>query len=399
MIDIPSTVERSALRVFIVAAEVSGDLLGGRLMTALTTLHPGEVTFRGVGGQSMEAAGLASLFPMEDVTSMGIIPVIAKLPIILRRLRDVIDAVVSDPPDVLILIDAPDFTHRIADRVRRVLPNLPVVKYVSPTVWAWRPGRAQAMRRSFDLVLALFPFEPEVHRQLGGPKCIYVGHPLLEDLRALRPSPLETDARMADPPVILALPGSRRREIRALMGVFGEALGRVGANYGPIDLVLPTPAHLADEVSKAADTWPVRPRIVTSGEEKAAAFRRARAALAASGTVTLELALSGVPHVAAYRVSLAEGLLMRALVRVHPVIRNRTVVLANLIFGENIVPEFLQTRCTSSNLAGALTPILRQGDARRRQTEAFGQFDAILRCGEGSPGKRAAQAVLDLVGR
>jgi lipid-A-disaccharide synthase len=271
------------------------------------------------------------------------------------------------------------------------------VKYVSPSVWVWRPGRARAMRRSIDLVLALLPFEPEVHRQLGGPRCLYVGHPLLEHLEDLRPSPDEARLRTANPPLVLALPGSRPSEIRRLAGVFGEALGIVAAQRGPLDVVLPTLPHLVPEISDLTAQWPIPARIVTSEADKYAAFRRARAALAASGTVTLELALAGVPSVAAYRIPAIEGLILRTIARIHPAVQIRSVIMANLVLGEFAIPEFLQSRCTAENLAPVLADILGDTPSRQGQIEAFKRLDTILGTEGTAPSSRAAAAVLDLL--
>lgn len=385
------------LSVFLVAAETSADVLGAGLMQALATMRPG-VSFRGIGGPRMIASGMRSLFPIDALVTIGIGAVIAQLPMILRRMRETVEAILADPPDVLILIDAPDFTHRIAARVRRRLPNLPIVKYVSPSVWVWRPGRARAMRRSIDLVLALLPFEPRVHRELGGPDCVYVGHPLLGHLHELRPSPEEKRLRVAEPPLVLVLPGSRVSEIKRLTAIFGETLELVRTQRGPFELVLPTVPHLLAEVSAAATTWPIQPRIVTDEAEKYAAFRRARAALAASGTVTLELALAGIPSVAAYRVATIEGLILRSIVRIHPAVRVKSVILANLVLGELAIPEFLQSRCTARNLAPALTEVIADTSARHRQINAFQRLDTILGTAGASPSERAARAVIDLLG-
>jgi lipid-A-disaccharide synthase len=385
------------LDVFLVAGEASGDILGAGLMRALRTIRP--VSFRGVGGDRMQEAGLARSGRIDDLPTIGIGSILARLPTVLRRLREVVEAIVAMPPDVLVLIDAPDFTHRVAARVRQRLPHLPIVKYVSPSVWIWRPGRARAMRPSIDLVLALLPFEPEVHRQLGGPDCLYVGHPLLDHLDVLRPSPEDAASRAAKPPLILALPGSRPSEIRRLCTAFGEALASVAARRGPLEVVLATLPHLSADISTLTAEWQIRPRIVTSEADKSAAFRRARAALAASGTVTLELALAGIPTVAAYRVPLLEELIFRAVLRPHPAIRVRSVILANIVLGEYAIPEFLQGRCTAANLAPALAELLDDTPARNRQIEAFGRLDAILGVGKGSPSLRAARAVVDLLDR
>jgi lipid-A-disaccharide synthase len=393
----PRKILDKPLDVFMVAGESSADDLGARLMRSLGALRP--TSFRGVGGPRMNAAGLASLYPAHGLTSIGIATVIVRLPLLLRRMRETVDAIVAAPPDVLVLIDAPDFTHRIARRVRRRLPHLPIVKYVSPSVWVWRPGRARAMRGSIDLLLALLPFEPEVHRQLGGPDCVYVGHSLLEHLADLRPSADEQRLRAGSPPLVLALPGSRAQEIERLATMFGETLGMVAAKSGPFEVVLPTVPHLVARLSELTSRWPIRPRIVIDEAEKYAAFRRARAALAASGTVTLELALAGVPTVAAYRIPALEGMIFRMVRRMHPVIKVRSVILANLVLGEWAIPEFIQRDCTVENLAAALTDILGDTPSRQRQIEAFKRLETIMGASGVGPSKRAAQAVLDLVER
>src|SRR5262245_14254116 len=380
-----------------VAGESSADELGARLMRALAAERA--VSFRGVGGPRMSAAGLASLYPAHDLFSIGLGTVVAKLPLLMRRIRETVEAIVSTPPDVLVLIDAPDFTHRVAARVRRRLPRLPIVKDVSPSGWVWRPGRARAMRSSIDLLLALLPFEPEVHRELGGPDCIYVGHSLLEHLSDLRPSADEARMRATSPPLVLALPGSRAQEVTHLADIFGETLGKVADRSGPLEVVLPTVPHLASQLSELTSRWPIRPRITVDQAEKYAAFRRARAALAASGTVTLELALAGVPSVAGYRIPAIEGLILRMIARFHPAIGVRSVILANLVLGEFAIPEFLQSRCTPENLAEPLVDILGDTPARARQIEAFKRLEAILGAGNIAPSKRAAQAVLDLIER
>lgn len=380
------------LEVFLVAGEESGDQLGGALMEGLIRLAPGEVRFKGIGGRRMAASGLDTLFPMDDLTAIGFAQVIGKLPLILRRLSQTVEAVVAARPDILVLVDAPDFTHRVAARVRRRMPGLPIVKYVSPTVWAWRPGRARAMRPYVDRLLALLPFEPEVHRKLGGPPTLYVGHPLLERLADLRPTAAEQARRAARPYRILVLPGSRRSEIERLADVFGQALGMV-AGGRDAELVLPTLPHRLEQVEAAVRRWPVRPRIVTDETEKYAAFRTARAALAASGTVTLELALAGVPTVAAYKVAGWE-----ALIAPH-VLTIPSVLLPNLVLGENAMPEFLQHDCTPEKLASALDALLIDSPERRAQVAAFAQLDVIFGVGGQPPSLRAASAVLDTLSR
>lgn len=370
-----------------VAGEESGDQLGGALMEGLLALAPAGVRFSGVGGRRMAACGLHSLFPMDDLTAIGIGQVLGKLPLILKRMAQTVEAVLRERPDILVLVDAPDFTHRVAARVRRQAPDIPIVKYVSPTVWAWRPGRAKAMRPSIDRLLALLPFEPAVHDKLGGPPTTYVGHPLLERLSELRPSDEEQVRRESAPPRLVVLPGSRRSEIERLGEVFGAALGRV-ASGREVEIILPTLPRRLEQVSAIVARWPVTVRIVTDEAEKYAAFRTARVALAASGTVTLELALAGVPTVAAYKVAAWEAVIAPHILKIP------SVLLPNLVLGENAMTEFLQHDCTTDKLAAALDLLLENGDARDCQIAAFARLDAIFGIEGEPPSLRAARAVL-----
>ncbi len=207
---------RGRCRSIIVAAEESGDALGAALAQALRGAQGGAVKLAGVGGRAMAAAGIASPFAIDELAIIGLTAIPRRLPTILRRIRETADAIVAARPDALVIIDSPDFTHRVARRVRRRAPSIPILDYVSPSVWAWRPGRARAMRAYVDQVLAILPFEPAVHARLGGPPCTYVGHPLIERIAELRPNADEARRRLADPPLVLVLPGSRSNEIRRL---------------------------------------------------------------------------------------------------------------------------------------------------------------------------------------
>jgi len=343
----------------------------------------------------MAAAGIVSPFAIDQLSIIGATAIPRRLPMILRRIRETADAVIAARPDALVIIDSPDFTHRVARRVRRHAPSIPIIDYVSPTVWAWRPWRARAMRRYVDCVLAILPFEPAAHQRLGGPPCVYVGHPLVERIAELRPIAEEKARRENDPPLIVVLPGSRASEVRRLLAIFGQAIGQVAARVGAIDLVLPTVPHLLARVRDGVAGWPVQPRIVVEPAEKWAQFRKARAALAASGTVTLELALAGVPTVAAYRIPLIEYLVAQA-ARLPDLF---SIILANLVIGEKIVPELLQRDCTPEKLAAALVPLLTDTPARRRQVEAFSRLDSIMGIGGAAPSSTAAAIVLDLARR
>lgn len=346
------------------------------------------VQFEGVGGRTMAREGLVSLFPIEELSIVGFAAVVQQLPKILRLIRKTADAVTEAAPDALVIIDSPDFTHRVARRVRARNPAIPIVDYVSPSVWAWRPGRARAMLSYVDHVLGLMPFEPEEYRKLRGPPCSYVGHPLIEQLSSLRPNAEEQKRRDGEPPVLLVLPGSRRSEIRHHLEVFGAALGRLEASGQRFELVLPTMSHLEPTVREGTASWPVKPQIVVGEAERRAAFRTARAALAKSGTVTLELALSGIPMVTAYRVGAIEAFILRRAISVS------SVILANLVIGKEVIPEFLQEDCTSEKLAQALAEVLTDSPLRKQQVEAFAQLDTIMSTGNKSPSVLAADIVL-----
>jgi lipid-A-disaccharide synthase len=379
------------MKIFIIAGEESGDRLGAALMKAIAAQVDGPVEFAGVGGNAMAEHGLTSLFPLADIAINGFAAIPARLPKILRCIREAAAAAVDAAPDAVVIVDSPDFTHRVARRVRAMAPAIPIVDFVSPTVWAWRPGRAAAMRHYVDHVLALLPFEPEVHRRLGGPPCTYVGHPLVEAVSVLRPNAEEAARRNAEPALILVLPGSRASEISRHLATFGAAIGLVRARLGGLgatEIVLPTVAHLFDRVSRETATWRPAPRIVVERAEKWAAFRLARAALAASGTVTLELALAGVPTVIAYKMGIAEELIARVLITA-PMIG-----LANLVLDEKVMPELVQWHATPRRLADALVELVGDTPQRRRQCDAFARLDAVLEIGAAAPSARAAAVVL-----
>jgi lipid-A-disaccharide synthase len=384
------------LSIYLIAAEASGDALGAALAQALLRHEAGAVKLSGVGGHAMAAIGIASPFAIDELSIIGLTAIPQRLPKIFRRIRETAQAVVAARPDALVIVDSPDFTHRVARRVRRLAPSIPIIDYVSPSVWAWRPGRARAMRAYIDQVLAILPFEPAVHIELGGPPCSYVGHPLVERIGELRPNAEESRRRLDDPPLLLALPGSRSNEIRRLAGIFGDTIARLAGRIGAIDLVIPTVPHVATQLREAVSGWTVQPRIVVEPREKWSAFRNARAALAASGTVTLELALSGVPMVAAYRLHAIEAVIAR-LIRLQS--RLPSVILANLVLGENVVPELLQEDCTPEKLAAALEPLIFDTPERRKQIAAYRRLDDIMAVGGTAPSAKAASIVLDVARR
>jgi lipid-A-disaccharide synthase len=384
---------RRELRLFIVAGEHSGDALGAKLMQRLNEDSRGRFRYLGVGGPLMQQHGLVSQFPLSDVAVMGPLSILPRLPRIVRRVYRTVDAAISAEPDAVVIIDSPEFTHPIAKRIRRRRPDIPIIDYVSPSVWAWRPGRAKKMQRYIDHVLALLPFEPDAHQRLGGPPCTYVGHPLIEklpDIRALDPTPLADRLQIADgQPVLVILPGSRRSEVARLMAPFGDTLVALRSRgINPV-VVVPVMDSVRDLVVKGVANWPMTAHLIDGDDDKFRSFKLADAALAASGTVTLELALAGTPMVVAYRLdSVAWSLRFLA--------KAPSIVLANLVLGENAFPEFLQDQANGDNLADALQPLLSATDTRQAQRAALARIpDRMLLAGT-TPSAEAARIVLSI---
>jgi lipid-A-disaccharide synthase len=381
--------------IFIIAGESSGDELGASLMDAIRTRQP-DARFRGVGGPAMSARGLTSLFPMSDIAVMGFVPVVRNLRRLLARISLAADVVIAQPPDALVIIDSPDFTHRVARRLRAKRPDVPVVNYVSPTVWAWRPGRAKKMKPYVDHLLALLPFEPQVHQRLGGPACTYVGHPLIEKLHVLRASPSQDNAPAGntDAMQLLVLPGSRRSEIQRLMPVFRDAVAILQNSIPGLLCTLPAVPHLVDEITQLTASWKTQPDIVLGDDAKYAAMRSSRAALAASGTVALELALARLPFVLAYKVSVIEAAIARRL------IKTRFAGLPSNILGRELNPEFIQENTKPDAIAEALAPLLHDSVERRAQLDGFSEVEKqmVLPPGQ-TPSMMAAEVVLKYVNR
>lgn len=383
------------LRLFLIAGEHSGDALGARLMPALTARLREGVTFAGVGGEAMDAQGLASIFPLHDVAVMGPLNILAALPRLVRRVHQTVDAALAFNPDAVVIIDSPEFTHPIAKRIRRRAPDIPIIDYVSPSVWAWRPGRAKKMRGYIDEVLALLPFEPAAHERLGGPHCTYVGHPLIERLDEIASADtVGLVRRLGIAPerdVLVVLPGSRRSEAGRLLGVFSETVTLLAKHGRAFEVVIPTVPHLREQVQAVCAKWAVPVHVVDGGRDGFCAMRLARAALAASGTVTLELALCGTPMVVAYKVDPVAAPFLRRL------IKGETVVLANLVLGENAFPEFLQEDCTAEKMAPVLSDLLGKSVRRDMQVAALARIPNKLKLADGDPSAAAAKAVLGVI--
>ena len=385
--------EKSEIRLFIVAGEHSGDALGGKLIAALKRQLGPRLKLAGVGGEDMAREGFVSDFPLADVAVMGPLSILRHLPRIVRRVHATVDSALRFDPHVVVIIDSPEFTHPIAKRIRKRRPEIPIIDYVSPSVWAWRPGRAKKMKPYVDRILGILPFEPAAHERLGGPPCTYVGHSLIERfdwLRDLDPEPLK--ARLGlDPkrPLLVVLPGSRTSEVGRLMEPFGETIRALIAAGVTPEVIVPTVPHRREQIVKASRSWPVQPHFVEGEADKFRAFKAADAALAASGTVTLELALAGTPMVVAYRVDPVAAPFLRRMIKAP------TTVLANLVLGENVFPEFHQEKSAPPALAAALRPLFGDTPERRAQLASLARIPGVMRIDGPSPSDAAAKIVVD----
>lgn len=382
---------RRELRLFVVAGEHSGDALGGPMMASLNAMARGRVRYLGVGGEHMQRHGLLSQFSLSDIAVMGPADILARLPLLLRRVYQTVDAAIAAEPDAVVIIDSPEFTHPIARRIRRKRPDIPIIDYVSPSVWAWRPWRARRMTKYVDHVMALLPFEPSVHRRLGGPPCSYVGHPLverIEEIRGVDPTPLaERLGVTAGQPVLVVLPGSRRSEVSRLMAPFGETIDQLRQLGGNPVVVVPVVESVRALVEAGVANWRGEVNIVSGDADKFAAFKLATAALAASGTVTLELGIADVPMVVAYRVDGAAR-------HLRFLVKTPSIVLANLVLGENAFPEFIQERCIAEHMAPVLLDLLSETPARTAQKAALARIPDLLRLDGTTPSDAAARIVL-----
>lgn len=372
-----------ALRLFLIAGEPSGDRLGAALMAGLKTLHPG-VSFHGVGGPLMQAEGLHSLFPMEELSVMGIAEVLPRYLHLKRRIREAAAAALADLPAAMITIDSPDFCLRVAAIVKAARPDLRTIHYVAPSVWAWRPGRAVKMAKVIDHVLALLPFEPP-YMTAAGMSCDFVGHPVVAEALA---TPEETAQLAGEGPLILALPGSRRGEVSRLAPVIGQVLGLIRAVHPKARVALPTVRGVADLVRDLSADWPIAPQIIEDKALKRAAFAAADVAIAASGTVSLELAANGCPMVIAYDMHPISLWLMRRAALID------TVTLVNLVSDSRAVPEFIGERCRADLIAPALLGLLQD---RHAQDQAMRLTMQRLGQGGEAPGLRAARSVLSVL--
>lgn len=383
----------SGPHIFLIAGEPSGDALGARLMAALTRITGGAARFSGIGGDLMAAEGLRSLFPMAELSHFGLLEVLPHLRSLLRRMDETTEAIVAGRPDVVVTIDSPGFTVRVARTVRQRLPGAPVVHYVAPTVWAWKPERAAAFAEVFDHLLAILPFEPPYFEKEGLP-CTFVGHSVVEG-GAGKGDASRFRARYGvgkDERLLCVLPGSRWGEVRRLLPLFGETLGLLKENHPSLVAVVPTVSSVRDRVTSGLSDWPVRTIVVEGEADKYDAFAASRAGLAASGTVALELALAKLPSVIGYRLNPLTAMIVRRLIKV------RYVNLVNLMLDRMLVPELLQNDCRPDRLAVAVDRLLSDAAARREQIDGVAEVARWLGQGAESPAERAARVVLNCIG-
>lgn len=381
----------AAFKIGIIAGEESGDILGADLVEALRSISGREVRLVGVGGPHLAAQGLVSLFDPAEIALMGISAILSKLPRLISLIGKTAAYIIAEKPDCLVVIDSPDFCHRVARKVRAANPSIPIVNYVCPSVWAWRPGRAAAMTAYIDHVLAILPFEPKVLQELKGPSATYVGHRLAGDAgmlaAAANQAALEPARATGGVKTLLVLPGSRNSEVKRHAPIFGEALGILKARGMAFNAVLPVTPNVEASVRNLVQSWPVMPDIITGNSGKLAAFGRADAALAASGTVTLELALAGVPLVSCYKFDPLAKFVSEHFVT------SWTASLPNLIADSPVVPEQYNAYVRAPMLARQIERLINPSAARRAMLEGFQRIRDTMAT-DVSAGELSASVVL-----
>jgi lipid-A-disaccharide synthase len=378
--------------IYVIAAEPSGDVLGGRLMAALKERMGGAVRFAGIGGERMAEQGLKSIVPLQELAVMGLVEVLPRAFRILRHVTETVSEIRRLHPVAVVTIDSAGFTWRVAERLRKAGETMPLIHYVAPMVWAWRPERAQRMARWYNHLMVLLPFEPPYFTAVGL-SCSYVGHPVVES-GADRGDGADFRRRHGIPagaPLITVLPGSRRGEVARLLPPFAATISRLAVRHPDLRVVAPTRETVAEIVSEAVKAWPVPVFVIRGEKEKYDAFAASNVALAASGTVALELAMAKLPAIIAYRVSPLTEWLVRRMVKV------KYAHLLNLILDRPAVPELIQRACTPERLADEIDHLMSDPAVRDAQVAACQEALGRLGLGEASPGFRAADEVLRII--
>lgn len=382
------------MKIFIIAGEDSGDKLGSAIIDSLREAFDGSINFVGIGGNGMMNRGLDSIFPMSDLSVMGLVEIALQYPSLKNRLNQTIQSILDEKPDILLTIDAPEFCFRVAKKIKLLNKNIPIVHYVAPSVWAWRPNRAKKISEFVDHILALFPFEPRYFRDVGI-KCDFVGHPIVTESLADEESIAEfkNEYSLADEPIILCLPGSRKSEIDRLMPVFGETLEKFSNILPSARFVLPSTPNIYEYSKKYLGSMP-KDIIFLSPEKigidkylkfKKASFKISSLALAASGTVSLELAANNTPMVIGYDM----GFLSRQIIGL--MLKTETVNLVNLITGNRNIPECLGANFKSENL---FLEMVRVYSNNQNQIKDFRTTMDLLGQNNEPPNDRAANSLL-----
>lgn len=375
--------------IFILAGEASGDALGGPLLQALVKKTKGKIRISGVGGDLMQQAGLQSLYSMSDLSVMGFFEMFKHLPRLLKRLRQTKQYILKERPDIVVTIDLPDFSFRLAKQLRG--SGIPHIHYTPPTVWAWRPGRAKKIAKILDHLLAILPFEPPYFEKEGLPTT-FVGHYVVEaGIDSIDRQQFRKEHGIAEEtPLLCVLPGSRQREIDTLLPIFKQAVEKLRLRYPDLVIVVPTTTSLHDQVAQAVAGWDVPSHVVTGASDKYAAMRSSNVALAASGTVNLELAMARTPFVIAYQMNRLTGWLAKKIVRVH------YAAMVNIMKDRLVVPELLQEKCEPNAMVRELDQLLSSAKARQNQIEAFEDVCAQLQVKGVKPSEKAAEVVLSI---
>ncbi len=376
---------------FIIAGEPSGDLLGAQLIEALRKKAGQSARFIGIGGERMQAAGLETIFPMSDLSVMGIAEVVPQIPKILKRIAQTVDTIKSKKPDAVITIDSPDFSFRVAKRVKKQMPAIPLIHYVAPTVWAWRAGRAKKIAKFLDAVLCLFPFEPPYFEK-EGLLAPFVGHPLVTSIPQIKEKYKQEFIRKynldADRLTLTVLPGSRRSEIKRLVPIFKEVVSRLKAAQPEIQILMPTLPRWHDYL---AVQFPEADVITDRWDEKYTAFHISDLALHASGTVALELALCGTPMITTYKVSWFTALIARIM------LKTKHVNLVNILLPEPLIPEILQGDCDAGKLGIVVQNYLDDKTAMAEQKKELINLKNILATKSKTPATAAATEVYNIL--
>lgn len=378
--------------VYLVAGEPSGDLLAARLMAALKELTGGRVRFAGIGGEAMREEGLSSLFPQGDLAVMGLVEVLPRIPRILRRLKQTLADIAEKTPDVVVTVDSWGFTGRVAKALKKSGSTVPRIHYVAPMVWAWKAKRVHQLAARVDRLMCLLPNEPQLFEK-AGLNAVHVGHSVLES-GAETGDGLSFRRRhgiLEQVPLLCVLPGSRRSETSRLLPIFRDTVSRLVASRPDLRVVVPTVETVAAEVEAGTAHWPVPVTVVKGRQARYDAFAASRAALAASGTVALELALAKLPMVVAYRLSPLTAILARRLIKL------RFVCLINILQDRAVVPELLLEDCRPETLAAALAPLLDDESARAEQLAGMAESLVGLGLGGESPSLKAAREVLSMI--